>query len=136
MSVGISLMAFLCVPAIGKCASRNLTVVVNPAGAGITVVDQVSGVVTQCAIKANFPNNIASCVRIGKVTPDATPPTPPIGLSVYLEQITAATNGPAIPVPGIWTISNTTGEITYCNAVSQGGTPGGSCTSLGLAASI
>ena len=35
-------------------AARNLTVVVNPAGGGITIVDQVSGVVTHCAVKVKF----------------------------------------------------------------------------------
>ena len=133
LSIAAVLIACAAIPA--QAASRNLTVVVNPAGAGITIVDQVSGVVTQCAIKANFPNNIATCVRIGKATPNATVPTPPVGLSVYLVQDTNSTTGVVLDVPGIWLVNNSTGDITYCNAIDSGGTPGGSCTDLGIASS-
>jgi hypothetical protein len=115
-------------------AARNLTVVVNPAGGGITIVDQVSGVVTHCGIKANFPNNTASCVRAGKVTPNATVPTAPVGLSVFLAQTITAT-GSVVDTPGIWLVNNSTGDLTYCNAIDYEGTPSGSCTDLGIASS-
>ena len=131
LSMPVALIMGLCGTAGQAAAARNLTVVVNPAGAGITILDQVTGAVTQCAIKANFPNNIAACVKIGKVTPNATVPTPPVGISVYLVQQTS-TSGAVQDVPGIWLINNATGDITYCNAIDQGGTPGGSCTDLGV----
>lgn len=132
LSMAVPLIIFLCLPTTATAASRNLTVVVNPAGAGITIVDQVTGVVTQCAIKANFPNNIATCVRIGKATPNTTVPTPPVGLSVYLVQQTSST-GSVQDVPGIFLVNNSTGDITYCNAIDTAGVPGGSCQDLGIA---
>jgi hypothetical protein len=134
LSVAVPLIAIVCFPATAM-AARNLTVIVNPAGAGITIVDQVSGVVTQCALRANFPNNTATCVRVGKATPSATVPTPPAGLSVYLALDTTTAGGPVQDVPGIWIVNNSTGDITYCNATDQSGTPGGSCADLGIAPS-
>ncbi|HEY1756966.1 MAG TPA: hypothetical protein VGG72_16450 [Bryobacteraceae bacterium] len=134
LSIAGALIVCLCAPGTSQAATtpRNLTVVVNPAGAGITIVDQVSGVVTHCGLRANFPDNIATCVRVGKATPDATVPTPPVGLSVYLAQDTS-TAGASQAAPGIWIINNSTGDITYCNAVDQAGTPSGSCADLGVA---
>jgi hypothetical protein len=131
LGVALVLAFVLCAPTSGMAAaSRNLTVIINPAGVGITIIDQVTGTVTQCGIMANFPNNVAKCVKIGKAIPNTTLPTPPVGLSVYLEQQTSST-GSVQDLPGIWIINNSTGDITYCNAVDQAGTPGGSCKDLG-----
>ena len=135
LSIATGLIISVCALGMAQAAPRNLTAIVNPAGGGITIVDQVSGVVTQCAIRANFPNNIATCVRVGKATPNATVPTPPAGLSVYLVQTTNSSTGAVLDVPGIWLVNNSTGDVTYCNAIDSGGTPGGSCTDLGIVSS-
>jgi len=118
-------------PVKAASTTRVLTVTGAELGIGLIVVDQETGAVDFCADYIANTTPVGKCGKIGHVTPSASLPTPPAGLTVVAPSTgNVASNGTS--GASVYIINNQTGDIAQCGYFSGNGTPVGTCVDLGI----
>jgi len=112
-------------------AARNLSVILNPFVAGITVLDQQTGNITLCTGEWAASISGAKCLKIGTAKAATVLPTAPVGITQYIGLAYTPGTVSSSPTGEVWFVNNQTGDITVCMTTDINANLTGTCKDLG-----
>lgn len=132
IALGFSAACFLTGHRVKAAATaRNLSVILNPFVAGLTIVDQQTGNITLCTGEWAASINGAKCIKIGTAKAPTVLPTAAVGITQYIGLNYTPGTTSTSPTGEVWLVNNETGDITVCMTTDINANLTGTCKDLG-----